>query len=73
MLGEAKKPVFYVINKADEETAEYLEGKLGASKVVATFGNEPRLSKAGLSGREISSRVSGAAGLTNFVIEKMGA
>jgi CO dehydrogenase maturation factor len=73
MLGEVKKPVYYVINKADKETSEYLMGKLDASKVVTAFSNERRLSKAGLSGREISSRISGAASLTNFVIGKMGA
>ena len=71
MLGEAKKPVFYVINKADEETAEYLSGKLDASKVVACFGIEPRLSRAGLTGRPVSSRISGAVNLTNFVMGRM--
>lgn len=72
MLGEAKKPGYYVINKADKETLEYLSSKLDASKVVAAFGNEPRLCKAGLTGREVSSRISGAARLTDFVIQRMG-
>lgn len=72
MLAEANKPVFYVINKADRETADYLTSKLDASKVVTAFNSEPRLSRAGLSGREVTSRVSGAKQLTNFVMHRMG-
>ncbi len=72
MLKEAQKPVFFVINKADEKTADHLVGRLDAAKVVAIFGIEPRLSRAGLTGRAISGRVSGAAKLTNFVMGQMG-
>lgn len=71
MLEEAKKPLYYVLNKTDEGSAQILRAKVGGSKVVSVFGNDPRLAKAGLVGREISCHVRGAQQLTNFIMTRM--
>lgn len=72
MLNEVGKPVYFVLNKVDDDAEGFLLGKLDASKVVATLANEPRLGRACLKGREVSARVKGASQLTDFVVWEMG-
>ncbi|MBN1109685.1 MAG: AAA family ATPase [Methanomassiliicoccales archaeon] len=68
MLEEAGKPVYYVLNRIEDGSSDYLKKKLDPSKVVAEFGNEARLRRAGLAGLEVPERVKGAAALTDFVV-----
>ena len=69
MAGKIEVPVYYILNKIDQETASYLRNGIDDKEaIIAEFSNDPTLLVSGLEGKELPGDYPGIFEIT----EKIG-
>lgn len=66
----AGKPLYYVLNKTDDETAEFLLDSVDQSKVVSVIPEDKRVFKNGLVGDALNFELKGIMELADFLERK---
>jgi len=64
---EAGKPLYYVLNKTDEETARFLLDSVDKSKVVSVIPEDKRVFRNGLVGEALNFELKGVGELADFL------
>jgi CO dehydrogenase maturation factor len=67
MAKEGNKPVYFILNKVDERSAEVLRSKVGAERIAATVPFDAALMESGLSGQELDAEVQGLDKIVDLV------
>ena len=67
----AGKPLYYVLNKTDDETARFLLDSVDQSKVVSVIPEDKRVFKNGLVGEALNFELKGIMELADFLERKM--
>ena len=67
MAKEGNKPVFFILNKVDERSAEILRSKVGTERIAATVPFDAGLMEHGLSGQELDAEVQGIDKIVDLV------
>ena len=68
MMQEAAKPLYFIINKADDGASQFLSSQLDPELIVATFPNHKDVGAAGLKGEVIPHDVPGSKDLVRFIM-----
>ena len=68
MAGEAGKPVHFILNKVDKETADQMASALDRSKIIATISRNRDIERKGLVGEPLDTAVDGISAITAFVL-----
>lgn len=66
----AGKPLYYVLNKTDEETARFLLDSVDGNKVVSVIPEDKRVFKNCLVGEALDFELNGVGGLADFLERK---
>ncbi|HJH28012.1 MAG TPA: hypothetical protein C5S37_14905 [Methanophagales archaeon] len=67
---DAGKPLYYVLNKTDDETAKFLLDSVDQSKVVSVIPEDKRVFKNGLVGEALNFELKGIIELADFLERK---
>lgn len=73
MAAEASKPVSYILNKVDKETAEQMLDALDRNDVIAILPRDKETERKGLRGEPLESTIENLSDVTTFIIDRMGA
>jgi CO dehydrogenase maturation factor len=71
MVNEAGKPVHFILNKVDEDSAEKMMKKLGKERVVGVIPFSRPVQEKGLTGEPLDLRLPSMAGVTSFVLRAL--
>jgi CO dehydrogenase maturation factor len=69
MAGEAKKSVYFILNKVDDSLAEEMLTKIGKTRVIAQIPFDKSIQRKGLTGEELDLALPGIESIANFVIQ----
>jgi len=64
---EAGKPLYYVLNKTDEETARFLLDSVDQNKVVSVIPEDKKVFRNGLVGEALDFKLKGVGELADFL------
>jgi CO dehydrogenase maturation factor len=73
MVKEAGKPVYFILNKVDDVTAEKMAASVGKEQVIATIPFITAVQEKGLSGEPLDMVLPSIATITDFVIKSQNA
>jgi len=62
-----KKPVYFILNRVDEESRSSLLESLDPERVKAIIGNDRKILRSGLNGEELDLTISGIGELAQFI------
>jgi CO dehydrogenase maturation factor len=69
MVKEVGKPVYFILNKVDDELAEKMAANVGKEQVIATIPFTSTVQKKGLSGEPLDLNLPSIASITDFIIK----
>lgn len=68
MSGKIDVPLYYILNKTDEETSEFLRNALpDKNRIIAEFRQNSAILSAGLMGKELSEDVAGVSDIAGII------
>jgi CO dehydrogenase maturation factor len=73
MVKEAGKPVYFILNKVDDVTAEKMAASVGKEQVIATIPFTYAVQEKGLSGEPLDMVLPSITAVTDFVIKSQNA
>jgi CO dehydrogenase nickel-insertion accessory protein CooC1 len=71
MVNEAGKPVHFILNKVDEDSAAKMMAKLGKERVVGVIPFSKPVQEKGLTGEPLDLSLPSMAGVTSFVLRAL--
>jgi CO dehydrogenase maturation factor len=69
MTAESKKPLYFIINKADAAVAEKIISQIGREHVIGVVPFSPSLQEKGLLGESLDAKMLDISAITNFIIK----
>ncbi len=71
MAKESKKPIHFIINKAEGTLAEKMTVKVGKEKVIGIVAFSPSVQEKGLLGQALDATSLNIAAVTSFVLHTL--